>query len=208
MTLTIVKLGGSAAFAPALRDWLAMLSACGSVCVVPGGGPFSECVRQAQPVMGFDDEAAHRMAILGMEQYAHALHSLCPALRAVLSKRDIADSASHDKPSLWFPAHMTLRDRTLHHSWSVTSDTLAVWLAGLCGARRVVLVKQGDHGGEADVAALCRRGYVDDALPAMLAAWQGELLIAGPHDHDNVRRAIQQGQQRALLHVQPQRGAA
>ena len=75
--LTVIKLGGSHAFAPHLRDWLAAIAGCaGSMVLVPGGGPFADLVRDAQARIGFDDDAAHRMALLAMAQYGCALASL------------------------------------------------------------------------------------------------------------------------------------
>ena len=57
---TVVKVGGSYAFSSALKSWIDAVAACaGRVVVVPGGGPFAETVRVAQPKMGFDDRAAH-----------------------------------------------------------------------------------------------------------------------------------------------------
>ena len=65
--ITVVKLGGSFAGSVELPAWLDALARCaGRVVVVPGGGPFAEAVRAAQPKMRFDDHAAHRMAVLAM----------------------------------------------------------------------------------------------------------------------------------------------
>jgi 5-(aminomethyl)-3-furanmethanol phosphate kinase len=58
--LAIVKLGGSHAIGPHLKDWLAAIVAeAGSIAIVPGGGPFADAVRTAQASMGYDDRAAH-----------------------------------------------------------------------------------------------------------------------------------------------------
>ena len=54
--LTVVKLGGSYAFSTHLKSWIDAITACaGCVVVAPGGGPFADAVRMAQPKMGFDD---------------------------------------------------------------------------------------------------------------------------------------------------------
>src|ERR1700741_4474814 len=72
----VIKIGGSCAFSLDLRRWSAMVAACGGrAVVVPGGGPFADAVRAAQQRMKFDDAAAHHMAMLGMEQFGHALAS-------------------------------------------------------------------------------------------------------------------------------------
>src|SRR5688572_11112389 len=68
---TVVKLGGSYALSPRLPAILAAIRASHvPVVVVPGGGPFADAVRAAQPRMGFGDRAAHRMALLAMAQFA------------------------------------------------------------------------------------------------------------------------------------------
>src|SRR6476646_6107739 len=77
--ITVVKLGGSQARSSHLASWLDVLSRCGGrAVIVAGGGPFADAVRTTQPAMGFDDRAAHHMALLAMEQYAVALASLQP----------------------------------------------------------------------------------------------------------------------------------
>ena len=61
---TVVKLGGSYAFSTHLKDWIDAIAACpGRVVVAPGGGPLADAVRMAQQKMGFDDRAAHQMAL-------------------------------------------------------------------------------------------------------------------------------------------------
>ena len=83
--LTIVKLGGSHALGPHLRGWLDAIAArAGSIVIVPGGGPFADAVRAAQGPMGFDDCAAHHMALMAMAQFGRALESLHPLLTTCL----------------------------------------------------------------------------------------------------------------------------
>ena len=68
--LAIVKLGGSHATGPHIKDWLAAIAAeAGSIAIVPGGGPFADAVRAAQASMGYDDRAAHAMALMAMAQF-------------------------------------------------------------------------------------------------------------------------------------------
>ena len=92
---TVVKLGGSYAFSSTLKSWIEAVAACaGHVVVVPGGGPFAETVRAAQPKMGFDDRAAHEMALLAMEQYGCALASLGAGWRLAASAAAIRASSA------------------------------------------------------------------------------------------------------------------
>src|ERR671935_1882325 len=102
--LTVVKLGGSYAFSPILGDWLEMVARnAGNVVLVPGGGPFADAVRDAQPKMGFDDAAAHHMALLAMEQYGRALVSVNGALAPASSLAAIRRLLSTRKVPVWAP---------------------------------------------------------------------------------------------------------
>ncbi|MEA1908566.1 MAG: amino acid kinase, partial [Euryarchaeota archaeon] len=49
------------------------------ILIVPGGGIFADTVRTASEAYDISDEAAHWMAILAMDQYAHYLTDDTPA---------------------------------------------------------------------------------------------------------------------------------
>lgn len=79
-----VKLGGSLAGSRDLAAWLEVLDQfSGPLILVPGGGAFADTVRAMQAKMRFDDEAAHHMALLAMEQYGRAIAALWPRLSRV-----------------------------------------------------------------------------------------------------------------------------
>ena len=165
MDITIVKLGGSLIDAPELRRWLAELAEAPGHLVVPGGGPFADAVREAQAAIGFDELAAHRMAILAMQQYGLLMASLEPRLRLVESEAEIAATVA---PAIWLPWAMIGRDETIEASWDVTSDSLALILAMRLQARRLVLVKSG---GEAAA------DLVDAAFARLRPGYAGEIRI-------------------------------
>ena len=72
---TVVKLGGGVlAHAAHFDAALAAIGAAARDCrllVVPGGGPFADAVREVDRRVGLSDDAAHWMAVLAMDQYAH-----------------------------------------------------------------------------------------------------------------------------------------
>src|SRR5262245_49640699 len=122
---TVVKVGGSYAFSSALKSWIDAVAACaGRVVVVPGGGPFAETVRAAQPKMGFDDRAAHEMALLAMEQYGCALASLGAGWRLAASAAAIQDVLRENGVPVWSPTPMLRDANDVPWSWDVTSDSL------------------------------------------------------------------------------------
>ena len=180
--LTVIKLGGSHAFEPHLRPWLdALASHAGSIVLVPGGGAFADAVRDAQPRIGFDDGAAHRMALLAMEQFGCALASLNERCLLVDSFAAIHRALEDGRVPVWLPTNMVLAAGEIPGSWDVTSDSLAAWLAGELGASRLVLVK---HAASTLAAReLASRRIVDPAFPGFLAHAGVPLLVLGANDY-------------------------
>jgi 5-(aminomethyl)-3-furanmethanol phosphate kinase len=191
----VVKLGGSHALSKHLSAWLdALARGAGRVVVVPGGGPFADAVRAAQPHMGFDDRAAHRMALLAMEQYACALAGLRPPLVVAESAAAIRATLRAGGVPVWAPARMVLRAKEVPWSWDVTSDSLAAWLAGVLRAKRLLLVKSIETPqGPVRAADLAERGVVDPAFPPFLGASGAQAYIAGPAEHAAFAAAIRAG---------------
>ena len=191
----VVKLGGSFAFSAHLRDWLAAIATCaGRVVIVPGGGLFADAVRAAQRRMGFDDAAAHHMALLAMEQYGRALI----ALNDLLSPAESADAIRRDlaakRVPVWMPAHMVPDATDIAPTWDTTADSLAAWLAGKIGASRLIIVKHGEFlSGEARVDELAARGIVDKAFARHVRTSGVATLIFGPSDHDAAVAGIRPG---------------
>ncbi len=73
----VVKLGGSVVRSGELPAWLdAIAGAQVPIVVVPGGGALADEVRACQSQLGFGDQAAHRMALLAMDQLAWAVAGL------------------------------------------------------------------------------------------------------------------------------------
>jgi aspartokinase-like uncharacterized kinase len=169
---TVIKLGGSFAFSPGLQDWIeAIARHAGRMVIVPGGGPFADTVRTAQEQMRFDDRAAHRMALLAMEQYGHAIVSLSKRLQPADSLDAIRQGLSEGKVPVWLPAQMVMADMDIPQSWDVTSDSLAAWLAGRLGAARLILVKHLETLENTVLASnLVACNMIDGAFPKFLAA--------------------------------------
>jgi 5-(aminomethyl)-3-furanmethanol phosphate kinase len=192
---TVVKLGGSYAFSSALKSWIDAVAACaGRVVVVPGGGPFAETVRVAQPKMGFDDRAAHEMALLAMEQYGCALASLGAGWRLAASAAAIQDVLREGGVPVWSPTAMLREANDVPWSWDVTSDSLAAWLAGRIGAKRVLLIKQLEPPpGRLRAADLVADGIIDPAFPRFLRASGAQAFIAGPAGHAAAATAMRNG---------------
>jgi aspartokinase-like uncharacterized kinase len=140
-----VKVGGGLLRAPGAFERVA--EALGAVrhappmLVVPGGGPFADAVRAACRDTTVSDDAAHWMAILAMDQFAHLLSARVRGA-ALVDRRDAIEAALADRRLPVLAPYRWLREADpLPHSWDATSDSIAAWLVGILGARRLVLVK-------------------------------------------------------------------
>lgn len=157
--ISVIKLGGSLLTASALPACLdAVETYPGKVLIVPGGGVFADQVRAAQKEWGFDDKAAHRMAILAMQQMALLFNSLKPDF-ALLHR--VSQSAALPKAAIWSPDPDELDQANIAASWDITSDSLAAWLAGQLGADELLLVKSCPLSGDASLSELQRQGIID-----------------------------------------------
>lgn len=192
---TVVKLGGSLAAAGTLRSWLAAIERSRSATryvLVPGGGAFADTVRRMQHRHGFSDAAAHRMALLAMEQYALMLVDLAPWLTLGESDEEIARAMSRRQPICWLPARMVVADPAIAADWKVTSDSLAAWLARRIGAERLILVKSAVPPEPAPPPRrLAALGLVDAAFPSYADAFAGEIRCYGPGDEARLAGAPQ-----------------
>src|SRR5207248_4620692 len=145
---TVVKVGGGLlSKAGALDLVIEALTAFGPrrrLVIVPGGGPFAEAVRTMFRRMKIGEDAAHWMAVLGMDQYAHALAARIPDAVLVDGAGGVAAALQAGRLPVLAPYRWLRADDPLPHSWDVTSDSIAAWFAGALGARRIVLIKPAD----------------------------------------------------------------
>ncbi|MBO0663907.1 amino acid kinase [Jiella sp. MQZ9-1] len=180
--LLVVKLGGSSASSPDLARWVAAIGqAKQPTVVVPGGGPFANTVRRYQPKLGFDDRAAHEMAILGMEQFGLALISMEPRMVRAKDRADIETALEAGRIPVWLARDVVLGTSEIAENWNVTSDSLAAWLAHRLAAGDLCLIKQIDVPDGASVDALVGAQIVDEMFAEHLKG-ASRLHVAGPGD--------------------------
>jgi aspartokinase-like uncharacterized kinase len=168
--LAVVKLGGSVVRSGELAAWLdAIAAAPCPVIVVPGGGALADEVRSVQASLGFGDPAAHRMALLAMDQLAWAVAGMRQGFTVGTTETELRAVLERGEVAVWAPYGLVAGRGDVEESWRLTSDSLALWLAARVGASRCYLIKsirrEGTH---ATAAELARRGIVDAAFPSML----------------------------------------
>lgn len=188
----VVKFGGSFAGSVHLRDWIKAFAECaGRIVVVPGGGPFADVVRSTQSEIGFDDRAAHHMALLAMEQYGRALLSLDGLLAAADSTDVVQRELTAGRVPVWMPSRMANDAADLAPSWDVTSDSLAAWLTGRIGARRLFLIKHvGLSASRVRCDDLVAKAILDKEFPRHFRSGGFAAFLFGPTDSNALVAAI------------------
>jgi aspartokinase-like uncharacterized kinase len=165
--LTVVKVGGGLTAVPgALEQVCTLLGEVARdrvILVVPGGGPFADVVRDFDQRMGLPAQAAHWMAILAMDQYAHVLTSLIPGAVLVEEAGTIGEVLGKGRPVVLAPSRWMRSADVFPHSWDVTSDSIAAFVAGAVEAERLLLIKP------AEGAAEPVDPYFSSTLPAGLS---------------------------------------
>jgi aspartokinase-like uncharacterized kinase len=116
------------------------------VLLIPGGGPFADAVREMVRGTRLSDDTAHWMAVLAMDQFALALGERIAGAVVVESEPEIGRALAAGRVPVLAPSRWLKRADPLPHSWEVTSDSIAAWVAGAVHARRLVLIKPAGGG--------------------------------------------------------------
>lgn len=152
--MIVVKVGGSLYDHPRFRDglnrWLETIP--GPGLLVPGGGIIADGVRDFDRLHGIGEEAAHWAAL-------RSLAVTADLLRAIVIRRDVDVLDAF--------AFCRDEDTLLPHTWAVTTDSIALRVATVERAERLILLKSQDRpaGSWEDAARL---GFVDAFFPALV----------------------------------------
>ncbi len=143
--LNVIKIGGGLAAVPGALDRVCRaLSAAGGdqrILVVPGGGVFADTVREFDRILGLSSDAAHWMAILAMDQYAHVLAERIPGATLVEEPGALTQALPSNGVAVLAPYRWMRSADVLPHHWGVTSDSVAAFVAGALDAARLILIK-------------------------------------------------------------------
>ena len=133
----VVKLGGSVVRSAELTPWLDTIAAAPRpIVAVPGGGALADEVRVCQSQLGFGDASAHRMALLAMDQLAWAVAGLRQGFAVGATEEELRAALGQGSVAVWAPYALIAERTDIEESWRLTSDSLALWLAGRIGAER------------------------------------------------------------------------
>jgi len=143
----VIKIGGSLGRTRALRpllDSIAGWRGRARIVVVPGGGPFADLVRAEHHRLGLTESAAHRMAILAMDQYGLLLSDLASCALPVSRLDAVGAALRSGRLPIFLPSRSLFRRDPFDPSWDVTSDSIAAYIATLVRAKALLLLKDVD----------------------------------------------------------------
>lgn len=225
--VAVIKVGGSLSRSealPALCREISRLADHHRLLVVPGGGEFADLVRTFYSRMHLSETAAHRMAILAMDQYGYLLADLIPQAELVMDLPALQPVADRRHVAVLLPSNWMAQADPLPHSWQVTSDSIAAWVAGALQVPLLVFLKDVDGLFASDPASpvpaellprvdleklITLGGGVDQYLGTLLAQFQIETwVINGQYPH-RLAELIETGRTLGTcIHPNPGRGEA
>ncbi len=110
--------------------------------LVPGGGSYANFVRNFDRKLDIGDDLSHWMAIYAMNSNGEAI---CQKYREMKSIKEFGVLKECKDPILLFlPFDFLFQIDELPHSWSVTSDSITVYLAKKLGLNECFLIKDVD----------------------------------------------------------------
>ena len=178
MRIAVYKLGGSLLSLPDLVPRLERLferEAGPRRLLVSGGGAAADIVRGWDRLHGLGEERAHWLALESLRLNELLLAELLPGA-AVVRSRGEAERAwdAGGLPILCACDFLRQEERhaalPLPHTWDVTSDSIAAWVAAVWPADRLVLLKSVS-------LARSRTGHAPDAAPPVDAYFH----VIAPH---------------------------
>jgi len=147
MIASVIKVGGSLSRGgrlEALCQRLAELGQKHRLLVVPGGGDFADTVRHYYRRYRLSETAVHWMSILAMDQYGYLLSDLIPDSAPVRNLAAARDIAAAGRVPVLLPFDLLRQADPLPHSWAVTADSIAAWVARSAGVPTLILLKDVD----------------------------------------------------------------
>jgi len=171
--MIVAKVGGSLFDLPRLGESLARWAEeqPAPVLFVPGGGPFADVIRALDRVHELGEEASHWLAVRALSLNARLLVHLLPDAELLDNPTwGELEQKRWDAPSRVYVLdefEFFRQHDSVPHTWSVTSDSLALSAALHMSADKLVLLKSIDIAGVtwSDAAA---RGWVDTHFPKLV----------------------------------------
>jgi aspartokinase-like uncharacterized kinase len=112
------------------------------IIIIPGGGSFANFIRKAYTELQFSDELAHWMSIISMNYNGIELGKKYANLKTYENLNELKKQG--ENLCLFLPFQFLKKNDRLPHTWQVTSDSIALFLAKTLELKECFLVKDVD----------------------------------------------------------------
>ena len=193
MATIILKLGGSLIDSKELFFWLDNIFSKPkkNICiVVPGGSKFAENIRISQKIYNFNDDIAHKMALLAMSQYGHFLTGINKNINIIKNVKKINEYKNKGS-FLWLPDDSIENNIKLPKTWDFTSDSIALWLATFLQADKLIMIKSKKIVfNKFNIDAHIKDNDIDKGFKTLINKYKGELIFLEKKQHDALKEII------------------
>ncbi len=140
------------------------------VMLLAGGGKIANLVRDWDQLFNLGEERSHQLAIESMSLTASLLTAIVPQSCLVKNQEQLEAAIKHRQiPVLdaagWLEQLEAKAQLKLPHTWNITSDSIALWLAAELGLERLVLLKSIDFPDQGDLKTASEKGLIDAGFP-------------------------------------------
>lgn len=173
----VVKIGGSLfdwpELAPRLKCYLESRRD-DHMILIAGGGEAANWIRRLDSIHTLGQEMSHDLALRTLDLTTHILSTIVDGLEVIASLDDCARAwerghtpIANSRLILDHDEHIS--SAPLPHTWNVTSDSIAAWIAVLAAAHELVLLKSAPLCEPISREEAARRGLVDAEFPRVSA---------------------------------------
>ena len=112
------------------------------VVIITGGGALADFIRRADEEINLGDDLSHWIAIFSMDYNVSLIHLKYPNISIT---NDLEQIKNQDRIITFFLPYEYIRKiNSLSHSWNITSDSIALFLAHNLELRNCSLIKDVD----------------------------------------------------------------
>lgn len=137
--VTVVKIGGSL-FPKYTKDLCnALTTSNEKLVLVNGGGELANKLREYDALYEFSDDVNHWNAIRCMDIVGCCIADQNENIEIISSLDDVDSVHSKGKIPLLLTYNLIKNEDSLKHSWNITSDSIACWVANKINAKLLIL---------------------------------------------------------------------
>jgi len=113
-----------------------------NVIIIPGGGSYANFIRKLDVKLKIGDDLSHWMAIFAMNCNGIAINRKYPDLECVNDVNEL--NYNKNLLSIFLPFDFLYYTDELPHNWSVTSDSIAIYISSILELNDCYLIKDVD----------------------------------------------------------------